>query len=218
MELERFRAGMTRMLASLPSRAGADIDRALVIREYHEHVRKCGWITTDVWESAVETLIRTEQWFPPVVTLLRACADAEDALTRERARATVVEPEAPDTLPPWLTVDDARAIAPNSLNVAIDRGEWDRAWAHAALVSRRRREYAAQRASHYRIAMGPKSARDKLAPIIAAGTDVAGYMPSVSVADVDAELRAMSAKPARTTGGLRGSLDAALAWRLPCER
>lgn len=218
MELERFRAGMGRLLASLPHRAGADIDRALLVREYHEAVRQCAWITTDVWERAIPTIIRTEQWFPPVVTLLRACADAEDELQRERARVEVV-PEVPDVLPTWLSVDDQRALVPNTLEASIERGEWDRVWAHATLIARRRREYATERAAHYRIALGPATARDKLAPVIAAGADVARFdaWPLVSVGDVDDELRAMSAKPARTKGALRGTLEAALRHRLRFE-
>lgn len=210
---------MARLLASLPHRGGAEIDRAVLVREYHEAVRQCSWITLDVWERAIPTIIRTEQWFPPVVTLLRACADAEDALKRERLRGDV-EDDLPEVVPTWLTVDDQRALNPNTLQPVIDRGEWDRVWAHATLIARRRREYAAERASHYRIAMGPVTARDKLAPIIAAGGDVATFdaWPLVSISDVDDELRAMSAKPARTKGGLRGLLEAAIRYRLPFER
>ena len=105
---------MGRLLASLPHRAGADIDRALLVREYHEAVRQCAWITTDVWDRAIPTIIRTEQWFPTVVTLLRCCAEAEDELQRERARVEVVA-EVPDVLPTWLSVDDQRALVPNTL-------------------------------------------------------------------------------------------------------
>ena len=203
---------MARLLASLPHRGGAEIDRAVLVREYHEAVRQCSWITLDVWERAVPVVIRTEQWFPPIVTLLRACADAEDELVRERARHAV-EPDVPEVVPTWLSVEDQRALVPNTLQASIDRGEWDRTWAHATLIARRRREYAAERASHYRIALGPATARAKLAPVIAAGADVA----LVSVGDVDDELRAMSAKPARTKGALRGTLEAALRHRLRFE-
>lgn len=208
---------MARLLASLPHRGAADIDRAVMVREYHEQVRQSSWITTDVWERAITTLLRTEQWFPPIVALLRACADAEDELRRERAR---VEPEPLEVLPTWLTDADAREANPNTLEPVIARGEWDRVWAHAALCARRRREYHAERTAYWRIALGPRAASDKTIAIIAAGGDAARFdpLPTVSVADVDDELRAMSHKAPRTIGGLRGSLEAALAWRLDFEK
>lgn len=207
---------MSRLLASLPHRGAAEIDRALLVREYHEQVRQSAWITTDVWEKAITTLLRTEQWFPPIVTLLRACADAEDELKRERARA---EPEPLDVLPSWLSADDQAEANPNTLEPVIARGEWDRVWAHAALIARRRREYHAERTAHWRIALGPRAAADKTIAIIAAGGDTARFdpWPTVSVADVDDELRSMSLKAPRTIGSLRGPLEAALAWRLEFE-
>jgi hypothetical protein len=203
------------MLASLPNRAGAEIDRAVLIREYHEAVRACAWISADVWERAIRNLIRTERWFPAVVTLLRACADAEEALTRERSRTDVR-----DDLPTWLTTNDQAAIKPETLQPVIDRGEWDRTYAHATLIARRRRQYHVERVAHYRIALGPATARDKLAPICAAGRDLAGFdaWPLVSVCDVDDELRRMAAMPARTKGGLRGGLADALRFRLAHEQ